>query len=108
MKFRYKGEIFDEEGDALIHCLVDHSDDADDGTFVCKHCGEVLDENYMGMHLAYGHALVTIVEECRVCDDYQEVDGRWRCTHSPAGKILGESDGGLIIQCYKQDKAVIW
>jgi hypothetical protein len=63
MKFGYGGETYDEEGDALIHCLVDHSDGAGDGTFVCKHCGEIMVENDMGIHLAYTHGLVTLVEE---------------------------------------------
>lgn len=63
MKFRYDGETYDEEGDALIHCLVDHSDDAGDGTFVCKHCGEVMEEIDMGMHIAYTHGLVMLVEK---------------------------------------------
>jgi transcription initiation factor IIE alpha subunit len=42
---------------------VDHSDDAGDGTFVCKHCGEVMEEIDMGMHIAYTHGLVMLVEE---------------------------------------------
>lgn len=63
MQFMYDGETYDEEEDALIHCLVDHSTDAGDGTFVCKHCGEVMEESDMGIHLAYGHVLVTLVEE---------------------------------------------
>ena len=66
MLFMYAGETYDEEEDALIHCLVDHSDDAGDGSFVCKHCGETLEENDMGIHLAYAHALVTIVENRKV------------------------------------------